>query len=165
MEIIGWRNVTASWLEIWSTVTTRATYASLTGPRSFPVRILIPACLALAVGTIFRTLPAGTMVKPFSSSTEVKTLYASSVESLAGEKTEIFPLTRSSMTKFLPVRSLMNLTMVEMSTSLKLSTTPFAAAGMGVSRIPSISMVVMMVASCLFNGASECRREVLGTRL
>jgi hypothetical protein len=48
--------------------------------------------------------------------------------------------------------------MVEMSTSLKFSTTPFAMACKGVSRVQSISMTAIMIGYRLFKVASAERQ-------
>ena len=55
----------------------------------------------------------------------------------------------------MPVRSLMNFTIVEMSTSLKFSTTPFAMAGMGAARNIRSDSIGITRAIRLFNGTLQ----------
>ena len=65
------------------------------------------------------TSPAGTVAKPYISRTDSNTLYTSSTAIFFGEMTVIFPFTLSSITKFRPVSSLMNLMKTWMSTLSK----------------------------------------------
>jgi len=60
------------------------------------------------------------IVNPFRFNTEVKRVKDSSMDSFVGAIMVIFPFILSSKRKLLPVISLINLTIVEISTSTKL---------------------------------------------
>ena len=82
-------------------------------------RVSIFFSFASLEGTILIMSPAGMAVKPCTSRTDSKTLYASLTEIFFGETMVTFPLTPLFMTKFLPVNSLINLINTRISTSLK----------------------------------------------
>src|SRR5262245_22916280 len=132
-ETSGWRIGNRPPASTFVSGTMRVMNSSLGGGTRLPEKVSSVLALASLEGRILITGPLGTVVKPFTCSTDWNTRYASSTVTSDGEMIVTLPFTRSSTMKLLPVISLMNFTRVGNSTSWKFIVTRpgFSSSGGG----------------------------------